>query len=72
MALKGKIDVIRSLKVGADVLRLDRSFDTALIATFDDEAALEAYDVHPAHQDIVALGREVSERVVSVDFINED
>ena len=63
---------ILSFSVGADILHLDRSFDTGLAATYADEAALEAYNVHPEHQKVVAIGREIAEKVVSVDFINDE
>ena len=63
---------ILSFSVGADILHLERSFDTGLAATYADEAALEAYNVHPEHQKVVAIGREIAEKVVSVDFINDE
>jgi len=66
--LKNVIEEVIDLKAGADVLRLDRSFDTALVATYADREALDAYNVHPAHQEVVAFGREIAEKVVSVDF----
>jgi hypothetical protein len=57
--------------VGEDILHLDRSFDTGLVATFADRAALDAYTNHPDHQAVAALGRSISERVVSVDFLSD-
>lgn len=68
-ALSALIDCIRSFEVGTDILRLDRSFDTGLVATFADESALDAYIVHPEHQVVAALGKQIAERVVSVDFL---
>jgi len=69
-ALTGIIPEIISLEVGADILHLDRSFDTGMSSTFADRAALDVYTVHPDHQIVVAFGREIAEKVVSVDFIN--
>lgn len=66
--LKNIIEEVIELNAGADVLHLERSFDTALVATYADRAALDAYNVHPAHQEVVAFGREIAEKVVSVDF----
>ena len=60
---------IESFKVGADMLHLDRSFDTGLVAEFAGRDELDAYTVHPEHQRVAALGREISERTVSVDFL---
>jgi hypothetical protein len=59
---------IVSFKVGADILHLPRSYDTGLIAIFQDRAALDAYTVHPDHVEVVNLGRSISEHVASVDF----
>lgn len=67
-ALKNIINEVVDLKVGEDILRLDRSFDTGLVATFADVDALNAYNVHPAHQGVVTFGRTIAEKVVSVDF----
>ena len=62
------IDNAESFEVGADILNLERSFDTGLVAKFADRAALDAYTDHPEHQKVVALGRQLAERAVSVDF----
>jgi hypothetical protein len=66
------IDTVRSLSVGADMLHLDRSFDSGLVVEFDGLAGLDAYTVHPDHQAVAALGRELAEKVVSVDFLRPD
>lgn len=70
--LTSTIDCIESLEVGSDILHLERSFDTGLVATFADQAALDVYTLHPEHQKVAALGRELAERVVSVDFLSPD
>ncbi len=67
--LRSLIPNIESLDVGSDILHLDRSFDTALVAHFSDRAALDQYNDHEEHQAVVAIGRELAEKVVSVDFI---
>lgn len=67
-SLPGKIECIRTFEVGRDILHLERSFDTGLVAGFKDAAALDEYTVHPDHQAVAALGREIAENVVSVDF----
>jgi len=69
--LPNVIPNILSFKVGADILQLERSFDTGLVAIYPDRAALDAYTVHPAHQEAAALGKQIAEKVVSVDFISE-
>ncbi|PYS48863.1 MAG: stress responsive protein [Acidobacteria bacterium] len=60
------------LNVGFDVLSLPRSYDTGLVATFRDRAALEAYTVHPEHIMVADMGRNISEHIASVDFLDED
>ncbi|MBX3293298.1 MAG: Dabb family protein [Acidobacteria bacterium] len=67
-ALGDIVPGIESLDVGADFLGLDRSFDTGLVIKFTGRDALENYTVHPEHQKVVAVGREIAERAVSVDF----
>jgi len=63
-ALDGVID----LKVGADVVRSARSYDTGLAVTFRDRAALDAYAKDPRHVPIAQHGASISEHVVAVDF----
>ncbi len=71
-ALVGVIPEIAGFDVGADILHLERSFDTGLVATFADADALERYTVHPEHQRVAALGKQLAERVVSVDFLQSE
>lgn len=70
-SLPNIIEEIISFNVGTDILHLERSFDTGLTSTFADKAALDVYTVHPAHQEVVAMGKEISAQVVSVDFLSE-
>jgi hypothetical protein len=67
-SLPGKIECIETFDVGSDILRLERSFDTGLVAGFKDRAALDEYTVHPDHQAVAAFGKQIAEKVVSVDF----
>lgn len=64
------IPEVKSLTVGFDILGLPRSYDTGLVATFDDRAGLEAYTIHPEHVKVANFGRSISEHVASVDFIS--
>lgn len=70
--LPNVIPNILSFSVGADILHLERSFDTGLVATYPDEAGLDAYTIHPEHQAVANLGKQIAERVVSVDFVTEE
>ena len=67
-ALPDVIPDILSFSVGRDVLHLERSFDTGLVATYPNMAALDVYNDHPQHQQVAALGKQIAEKVVSVDF----
>lgn len=67
-ALGSAIEELESLSAGFDVLKLPRSFDSGLVATFCDRAGLDAYTVHPEHLKVVAFGKTISEQVASVDF----
>ncbi len=67
-SLPSVIPDIVSFEVGADVLRLERSFDTGLVAIFENREALDAYTVHALHKEVADFGKQIAERVVSVDF----
>lgn len=71
-SLPGKIECIETFDVGSDILHLERSFDTGLVAGFKDAVALDEYTLHPDHQAVAALGREIAEKVVSVDFLTDE
>ena len=64
------IPEVQSLSVGFDTLFLPRSYDTGLIAVFEDRVALDAYTIHPEHIKVAEFGRSISEHVASVDFID--
>ncbi|HXG85763.1 MAG TPA: Dabb family protein [Pyrinomonadaceae bacterium] len=70
-SLPETIPNIVGFNVGFDVLHLERSFDTGLVAVFPDRAALDAYTVHPLHREVAGMGKEIAERVVSVDFMSD-
>ncbi len=71
-SLATKIPKLESLHVGFDVLGLPRSYDTGLVAVFQDRAGLEAYTVHPEHIKAAEFGRTISAHVASVDFETPD
>jgi hypothetical protein len=49
-------------------MRSERSYDLALVSAFADLDAMQRYQVHPAHQDVVALVKTLCAGVVAVDF----
>lgn len=62
------LDGILDLKVGEDIVRSARSYDTALVILFRDRAALDSYQKHPRHIPVAQFGPMSCESVVSVDF----
>ena len=68
-ALPDSIPNIVSFNVGSDILHLERSFDTGLVSVYPDRETLDFYTDHPAHQEVAALGKQIAEKVVSVDFL---
>ncbi len=69
--LPNVISNIKSFDIGFDILHLERSFDLGLVAVYPDRAALDFYTVHPVHQEAAKMGKEIAEKVVSVDFLSE-
>lgn len=67
-ALVGVVPSIRSLSAGANVAYPEVNGHVAVVADFDDLAALEAYQVHPAHQEVAAYVRSVVASRIAVDF----
>ncbi len=67
-ALETQIAGIQSIRVDRDLGLVDGHWDVALVSEHDDNAALEAYQVHPAHQEAAAwIGSVVTDRAV-VDY----
>ena len=50
------------------MLRTDRSYDLALVAKFDTLEDLNAYQIHPLHQEVVKYMMSVRESIVAVDY----
>ena len=67
----GRVDGLVSLEAGADILGSERSYDIALICTFRDRAAFDAYQDHPAHRPVKARMHQVRSSSVACDFTVE-
>ena len=68
-AMDGRIETLRGIQVGLDVSKSARSFDVALITRFDDQAGLDAYAVHPVHQEVVSYIKANAEKSIVVDYL---
>ena len=67
-ALSGKIDCLRSIKVGLND-NPEESFDIALTTTFDTFDDLRHYANHPDHLAAAAIIKEAKEARACVDYI---
>lgn len=68
-ALPSQIESLKSMEVGIDISKSERSFDLVLTSTFDDQAALNAYAVDPAHLEVVSVIKEVTTVAKVVDYV---
>lgn len=67
-ALDGVVPQIEAITVGANSEYDDVNWDVTLVADFADLAALEAYQVHPAHEEAAAYIRSVVGARAAVDY----
>ena len=66
--LETAVPVIRSLSVGTNAAVPEANADVSLVMDVDDLDALEAYQTHPAHQEVAAYIRSVAGGRMAVDF----
>ena len=66
-ALSGKIDGLLKIEVGCDVVG-NGNFDVALYAELTDLKALDTYQNHPLHQEVLPFVRAVVEDRKAVDY----
>lgn len=68
--LADKIDTVKQFESGSNISveGLADGFTHAYVLTFADLAGRDAYLVHPAHQEFVALARPIIEKVIVVDY----
>lgn len=69
LSMEGRIDLLRHLEVGVDVVRSERSYDLALVTRFGSMDDLHAYQVHPYHAgEVVPYMKAAAESAVAVDY----
>lgn len=68
-ALPRQIESLKSMEIGIDVSKSERSFDLVLTSTFDDQVGLSAYAIHPAHLEVVSVIKEVTSVAKVVDYV---
>lgn len=69
LSMDGKIDLLRHLEAGIDVIRSERSYDIALTTRFDTLEDLQAYQIHPYHAgEVIPHMKAVCSSIVAVDY----
>ncbi len=66
--LPGRINVIRAFEVGVNLLQNQDGYDLALYSSFEDQAALNCYRDHPAHQEVVTFIDNITTGRTAVDY----
>ena len=66
--IEGQIPVLRSIQVGVNVVPSERSYDIALVETFDSVEDMKAYQVHPVHLDLLKDVTPRFEASAAVDY----
>ncbi len=67
-ALVQMIEPLQKMEVGINFIPSERAFDLSLYSTFEDEAGLDIYRVHPEHLKVVAFIKEVTTSSKVVDY----
>lgn len=68
-SMRGRIDELRGVEAGADILGTERSFDVVLVTTFDDLEDYRAYQDSEYHINVVKkYVHGVIEKAVAVDY----
>lgn len=67
--LVSKIPSLKSIEVGIDFSKTQRSFDLSLYSTFENKDDLKAYAIHPEHLKVVEFIKGVTVESKVVDYI---
>lgn len=69
LALKGVVPSLVDIEVGVKgSLSPENNDDIVLVSTFKSWDDLQAYQVHPEHQKVVAFAKEVVEKRSAIDY----
>jgi hypothetical protein len=67
-ALPYKISEIEDFEVGINFNASEAAYDISLYSAFNDEKALEAYQVHPAHVEVASFIKAITKERVVCDY----
>ena len=62
------VPTLKSIEVGINFANEDRAMDLSIITHFDTKEDLDAYAIHPTHQDVIAFIKTVVEYTKVVDY----
>lgn len=68
LSMKGKIDVLKDINAGVDILHTDRSFDVVLECVFESEEDMNTYQNHPVHIPVKEYVKARIEKAHAVDY----
>lgn len=68
LSMVGKVESLRHLEVGLNIVEGERALDLALVTRFDDLDGLKAYADHPVHVEVKKFLATVLERSFVVDY----
>ncbi|MDE6566027.1 MAG: Dabb family protein [Clostridia bacterium] len=68
MSMQGKIDVLKSVIAGSDILKSERSFDVCLECVFENVKDMQTYQSHPVHIPVREFVGSLVEKAHSVDY----
>ncbi len=69
LSMKGNVELLRDIQVGIDFLHSERSYDLILEVILDSKEALDAYQEHPYHVNVVKKHMHaVRETSVAIDY----
>lgn len=67
-SLRGNIETLKLIEIGADFLSSERSYDVVLTAFFDDREGFKAYSGHKNHLPVVEKMRSLCSSSIVVDY----
>ncbi len=71
-ACRGIVPGLLHLEVGLATPGLEATYDVVLVSDFADKAALDAYQVHPVHEDVKKFVSAVRQSRECIDYLVDD
>jgi quinol monooxygenase YgiN len=62
------IQEIEFFEVGTNIAESPNAYDMVLYSKFKDEAALDAYRIHPKHKEVLAFLKKINDKITVVDY----